>query len=133
MEKENFEKDMLQLNLFGSKLQEIEQQLQIISKHISELQLTSLALQELEETKQDTEMLAPIGQNIFVKAKIKETEKVMVDLGSKVFAEKSLEDAQKIINEKIDEFSQIKEHISEQAQAILNAIDQIETKVKGKN
>jgi len=130
MEKEDFEKNMMQLNAFGSKLQEIEQQLQIISKHISELQLTSLALEELGETKENTEMLAPIGQNIFVKSKIQETKKVMVDLGSKVFAEKTLEEAKIILDNKIEEFSQIKDQISEQAQAILNAIDQIENKVK---
>ncbi len=130
MEKEDLEKNMMQLNVFGARLQEIEQQLQLINKHISELQLTSLALQELEETKQDTEMMAPIGQNIFVKAKVQETKKVMVDLGAKVFAEKTLEEAQKILNEKIEEFSQVKDQISEQAQVILNAIDQIEVKVK---
>jgi prefoldin alpha subunit len=130
MEKEDFEKNMLQLNMFGSKLQEIEQQLQIIDKHITELQLTTLALKELETTEQNTEMLAPIGQNIFVKAKIQETQKVMVDLGSKIFAEKSLEEAQGILNEKIDEFSTIKEKISEEAQKILNTINQIENDVK---
>ena len=130
MEKEDFEKNMIQLNLFGSKLQEIEQQLQIIDKHISELQLTSLALQELEEIKEGIETLAPIGQNIFVKTNIKETKKIMMDLGSKVFAEKTLLEAQDVLDKRIEEFSQIKEKISEQAQEILNAINDIERKVK---
>lgn len=130
MEKEDFEKNMIQMNIFGSRLQEIEQQLQLIGKHIAEFQLTSLALQELEETKEDTEMLAPIGQNIFVKAKVKETNKVMVDIGSKIFAEKTLEETQKILDGKIEEFSQIKDQISEQAQEILNEIEKIERKVK---
>ncbi len=130
MEKEDFESNMVQLNMYGSKLQEIEQQLQIVDRHISELQLTSLALQELDETKENTETLAPIGQNIFVKTKIQETKKLIVDLGAKVFAEKTVEEAQDILNDKIDEFSQIKDKISEQAQAILNAINEIESKVK---
>ena len=133
MEKEEFNQNMMQLNLFGSKLQEIEQQLQLIDKHISELQVTGLALQELGGTKKDTDMLAPIGQNIFVKAKIQNIDTVIVDLGSKVFAEKSLEEAKEIINQKIDEFSDIKEKIAEQAQTVLNAIDQIENKTKLKS
>lgn len=132
MEKEEFNENMMRLNLYGSKLQEIEQQLQLIDKQISELQATSLALDEIGETKKDTEMMSLLGQNIFVKAKLQENSLVMVDLGSKVFAEKKIDEAKEILEKKIDEFADIRDKIAEQAQTILNAIGEIEENMKAK-
>ena len=112
------ERSILELNLMNNKLQEMEQQLQIIEKQIQEFQLTSIALQDLETSKIDNEVLSPIGQNIFVKSKLLDNKEVFVDIGSKVFAKKSVPEAQEIINKKFEDFVSVREKIAEQAQML---------------
>lgn len=130
MNQENLEKNIVELNLMNNKLQEIEQQLQIIDKHLTELRSTSLALQELKKTKKNTEILAQIGQNIFVKAGLEDNNEVIIDIGARVFARKSINEAEEILDKRIEEFSQVKEKISEQAQLVLNAMVELEKKIQ---
>ncbi len=112
------ERSILELNMMNNKLQEMEQQLQIIEKQIQEFQLTSIALQDLETTRLDNEVLSPIGQNIFVKSKLLDNNEVFVDIGSKIFAKKSIPEAQEIINKKFEDFVSVREKIVDQAQML---------------
>lgn len=129
-EKRELEKRIIELNLLNGQLQELEQQLQIIEKEISEFQLTDLALQELKETKQDTEMLASIGQNVFTKAKLQDNKEVFVDLGAKVFAKKTVEEAQDIIAKKIEEFVNVRNNVAGQLNLVAQRMLQIEKEIK---
>jgi prefoldin alpha subunit len=123
------EKAIIEFNLFNAKLQELEQQLQVIEKYINELQITGQGLEELKNMS-NKEMLAPMGQGIFVKSKLQETKEVMVDIGSRVFAKKSIAEAQGIINKKLIDFMALREDIGEQIDAILTRMQELDTKLK---
>lgn len=124
------EKAVMEFNLFNAKLQELEQQLQLIEKYVAELQATSSALQQLKETEKDKDMLAPVGQGIFVKSKLQDNKEVMVDIGAKVFANKSVDEARGIIDKKSVDFMALREKIGEQIEAVLCKMQEIENSLK---
>lgn len=124
------EKSIFELNIMNAKLQEMEQQLQIIEKQINEFQMTSLALEDLETTEVNNELLSPIGQNIFVKSKLLDNKEVIIDLGSKVFAKKSIEEALEIVNKKFKDFVSIREKIAEQAQMLAQEMMTIQKNIQ---
>ncbi|MCX6742149.1 MAG: prefoldin subunit alpha [Candidatus Pacearchaeota archaeon] len=117
-EQKEFEEKVVELNLLNARMQELEQQMQIIEKQISELHTVYTALKELEETNTETEMLSSIGQNVFVKAKLQDNQEVCMDVGAKVFVKKTVQEAKDIITKKTDEFIDIRENATKQLQFI---------------
>ncbi len=126
MNQKEMEKAVMEFNLFGAKLQEMEQQLQTIEKFILELQNTGNSLEELKEAKADQETLSPIGQGIFVKSKLQDNKEVMVEIGAKVFAKKSIDEARGLLDKKALNFVALREKLVEQMEAIVHKMQKIE-------
>jgi prefoldin alpha subunit len=126
MNNKEMEKAVMEFNLFGAKLQEMEQQLQAIEKFVLELQTTSSSLTELKETDISQETLSPIGQGIFVKSKLQDNKEVMVEIGAKVFAKKSIDEARILLDKKAMNFMALRERLAEQMEAVVNKMQKIE-------
>jgi prefoldin alpha subunit len=126
MNQKEMEKAVMEFNLFGAKLQEMEQQLQTIEKFILELQTTSKSLEELKEAKTDQETLAPIGQGIFVKSKLQDTKEVVVEIGAKVFAKKSIDESRALLDKKVLSFMALRERLVGQMEAVVHKMQKIE-------
>jgi prefoldin alpha subunit len=129
-ENKNFEEKVVELNMLNSRMQELEQQMQIIEKQISELHTTYSALKELEETNRETEMLSSIGQNVFVKAKLEDNQEVLMDVGAKVFVKKTIQEAKDVITKKTDEFIEIRENATKQLQFIAEQMLNLENELR---
>ena len=84
-----------QLSILQQQAQQIQEQLQLVEQNVSDLSSISNGLNELKG-KKDSEMLAPLGRGIFVKAKIL-SEELTVDIGKKNFVKKSIPETQEII------------------------------------
>ncbi len=126
MNNKEMEKAVMEFNLFGAKLQEMEQQLQAIEKFVLELQTTSSSLNELKETGISQETLSPIGQGIFVKSKLQDNKEVMVEIGAKVFAKKSVDEARALLDKKAMNFMALRERVAEQMEAVVHKMQKIE-------
>jgi prefoldin alpha subunit len=133
MEKKEMEKFVMEYNLYGAKLQEMEQQLQAIEKFIVEIQTTSNALDELKDAKINQESLSPIGQGIFVKTKLGDNKEVMVEIGTKVVANKSIDEAKTLLDKKIMDLINLRKNLADQIEVIVIKMQQIEAGISGKN
>lgn len=129
-ENKNFEEKVVELNILNSRMQELEQQMQIIEKQISELHTTYSALKELEETNRETEMLSSMGQNVFVKSKLSDNQEVHMDVGAKVFVKKTVQEAKDIITNKTDEFVEMRENATKQLQFIAEQMLNLENELR---
>jgi prefoldin alpha subunit len=127
MNQKEMEKAVMEFNLFGAKLQEMEQQLQAIEKFILELQTTSSSLEELKGTDMNQETLSPIGQGIFVKSKLQDNKEVMMEIGAKVFAKKTVDEARVLLDKKALNFMALRERLSEQMEAVVHKMQKIES------
>jgi prefoldin alpha subunit len=80
-----------------SEFQMLQQQMEQLNEHINllnqqnvELEVSKEALKEFANS-EDGEMLAPIANGIFVKAKTSESKSILVNVGSDVVVEKTVE------------------------------------------
>jgi len=87
-------------------LQLLQQQAEQIAEYLEKLQLqqteldTSIeALTELQKTKVNTEILAPVANGIFLKAELKDNQKLVVNVGSEVTVEKSIPEVITLLEE----------------------------------
>jgi prefoldin alpha subunit len=67
------------------------------------LTYASMTLEGLEQEKENAEMLVPIGGSSYVKAKLTESDKVVVGIGAGVSAEKTVAEAKAVFKERLEE------------------------------
>ncbi|MEK6935662.1 MAG: prefoldin subunit alpha [Nanoarchaeota archaeon] len=102
---------LIQLRIIEQEANQLEQQLQIIEQHISDMQKINNGLDEIEKT-QDKEILANIGKGIYIPAQIKSKD-LIVEIGSKNFVKKTIPETKKIIEEQLKKLIAFKHQVIE--------------------
>ena len=83
----------------------LQQRISMVNAAITDLTYASMTLEGIETEKENAELLVPIGGNSYVKAKIADTNKIIVGLGAGVSVEKSLADAKVTLKERLEELT----------------------------
>ena len=117
------EQRMLQAQFLEMKLKELEEQLMMIERQINELQVCSIAIDDLKNVKIDSEMLVPINPGVFIKARLANNEDIIINTGAKVFAKKNSKEAKDFIQEKLENAIEIHNKIMEQINAIVESVN----------
>jgi prefoldin alpha subunit len=81
----------------------LQQRIGMVNAALTDLTYANLTLDGLEKEKENAELLVPIGGNSYVKAKISDTNKVIVGVGAGVSVEKTLQEAKTMLKERLDE------------------------------
>ena len=101
----------------------LQQRIGMVNAAISDLTYANMTLDGIAAEKENAELLVPIGGNTYVKARIADTNKIIVGMGAGVSVEKTLPDAKVTLKERLDElektmnaaqqqFSQVAERIN---------------------
>jgi len=101
----------------------LQQRIGMVNAAITDLTYANMTLDGIATEKENAELLVPIGGNSYVKAKIADTNKIIVGVGAGVSVEKTLVDAKATLKERLDElektmnaaqqqFSQVAERIN---------------------
>jgi len=81
----------------------LQQRISMVNAALTDITYANQTLDGIEAEKENSEMLVPIGGSSYVKAKIADTNKVIIGLGSGVSVEKSLPEAKAVLKERLDE------------------------------
>jgi prefoldin alpha subunit len=81
----------------------LQQRISMVNAAISDLTYASMTLEGIEKEKENVELLVPIGGNAYVKAKLADTNTVIVGMGAGVSIEKTLAEAKVTLKERLDE------------------------------
>lgn len=84
-QREELQALMMEAEQYKRQMDSINRQMQILETTIEDLRGSMNALSALEENKAGTEILVSIGSGSFIRAKLLETEKVIVGVGSLAF------------------------------------------------
>jgi prefoldin alpha subunit len=81
----------------------LQQRISMVNAAITDLTYANMTLDGIEKEKENAELLVPIGGNSYVKAKIADTNKVIVGMGAGVSVEKTLPEARVTLKERLDD------------------------------
>ena len=81
----------------------LQQRISMVNAALTDLTYANMTLEGIESEKENAEMLVPIGGGSYVKAKIADTNKVIIALGAGVSIEKTIVDAKATLKERLDE------------------------------
>ena len=116
--------------IFEREIAQIQEQLQAIEQATLDLSQINFGLDEIPKNK-DSEILAPIGRGIFVKAKIISDE-LTVDVGEGTFVKKPIPETKKIILEQIEKLNNMKNDLENELEKINQEITNIMQEVQKK-
>ena len=122
-EEEELNRLSVEMRYYEQTAEALQQRISMINAAITDLTYASMTLESIENEKDNAELLVPIGGSSYIKAKLANTDKVIVGMGAGVSIEKTLPEAKAIVKERLDElektiasaqqqFAQVAERIS---------------------
>jgi len=87
----------------ATQYRQLEEYIKRIDSASEELENTKEGLNEFEKLKGNEEILAPIAQGIFVKAKMTDEKRVTINVGNNVMSDKTIPEALKLLKKQEDE------------------------------
>ncbi len=127
---EELQQKYLQFQLIQQQLEQVNEHLQMLNQQTAELDISINAVTELSQTEVNNEILAPIANGIFLKAKLTDNKKFIVNVGSDTTVEKTvpgviklLEEQKKQVYQQLIEADTIMQELSSQAQNIYQQIE----------
>lgn len=97
----------LEFKSLEQQINQNQQQISILNKQIVEFKNLSDNLLKIKQTKKDTEMFSPLGAGIFLKAELKDTQNVIMNVGSNTFILKTVDEASDLIKKQVEELGSI--------------------------
>ncbi len=116
----------VELQILSNTANQMEQNLNLMESQIVELKRLNESLENLEKVKKDTESFVPIGGGILVKAQIKDTKKVLLNVGSKVLTEKKIPETKEYIDKQIKELERLLSHSNSELEKITSQIENLQ-------
>jgi prefoldin alpha subunit len=100
---EELRKLSLEMRYLEQTAETLQQRISMVNAAISDLNYANQTLDGIEKEKENAELLVPIGGSAYVKAKLADTNKVIVGLGAGVSIEKTLLEAKTTLKERLNE------------------------------
>lgn len=125
--KENALKDKYaELRMATAQIKQLQQQLEAVEEKKLELSAAVLGLDDLKNAKQNTKMLAPISDGIFVNATVDNTDELVVNVGGNICVKKTVEQAKGMLGTRLQEMVGYQENILEELNKLTDNASQLE-------
>jgi len=123
----------MQFQMLQKQMEQINEQVELIQRQREEVMESIYALGGLGQVEENTEIFAPIATGVFVKASLKDTKNLLINVGADTAVERSvtdviglLEQQEKGLQEKMRQAGAILEQLQEQAMQIYNQVETAE-------
>lgn len=120
----------VELRLLEGAAGEVQARIGVVEAALREFSLASTTIQGLGELKVDDEILVPIGAGSYVKAKLSDTEKVLVNIGAGVTAEKTVKEALTLFENQMNELEKIRGSLHQQFAQILERMEALRNELR---
>lgn len=108
----------------------IQSRLNMINAVITDLNYSSMTLEDLEKEKENADLLVPIGGSSYVKAKLGSTERLIVGIGAGVSVEKPLPEAKEVMKKRLDDLEKARQSLQQQFTQVVDKINEDRAKVE---
>jgi prefoldin alpha subunit len=102
-EEEELRKLSVEMRYLEQTAETLQQRISMLNAAMTDLTYASITLDGVEKEKENSELLVPIGGGSYVKAKLTNSDKVIVGMGAGVSIEKPVSEAKAILKERLDE------------------------------
>ncbi|HHH77970.1 MAG: prefoldin subunit alpha [Candidatus Freyarchaeota archaeon] len=123
-------KNMLLLQEYQERMDEIYQQVRFIEELLGEYRRVKSALDEISKAKKGDELILPIGGNVFIHASLKDNSNVLTGVGGGVVTEKSISKAVSFVDKKIEELLKEEDTLIGTSQELKAKVEELSKKLR---
>jgi len=123
---QELQKVMYQADIYRKHIEEINEQVSMIDMTIKTMEATIEALNLLNKTEIDTEILVPLGSNCFARAKLSDNKDVILGIGAGISVEKTIPESVKSLDESIENLNGATAEMQKKSAEIENLIAQLD-------
>lgn len=109
-----FKQKYMELQILQHQMQQVQQQSRALEAQAGEMDVVLEALDEFSKSKADSAAFVTLTPGLLVKAKIVETDKVLLNVGGGAVVEKSIPDAKNVIAGQVSELRTLQEELTDQ-------------------
>lgn len=131
----DWQEKYMQFQMLQQQMEKISEHLEMLSQRQAELDISCNAVAEIRKTAVGNEILVPVADGIFVKAKLLDNQKLIINVGADTTVEHSveqvvglLEQQQQEMIERIAEVEEVQAQLQSQVTALYQQISQNEEK-----
>lgn len=110
--------------------QQLQQNINSLDKHINDLNELNNNIDNITETKINSETLIPMGNGIFLFGEIKDNKKALMNVGANVCVEKDLIEVKTNIEKQVNETGSLLMQMQEYARESVNRINELQEHLK---
>jgi prefoldin alpha subunit len=111
-----------ELQHLGLQAQLMSQQLDKVDNSLMELEYIKNSIDELTKMKKGSDVLSPISNGIFVKTKLDDTSKLLVNVGKEVIVEKTVSETKALLDDRFAEVTKMREELVSELEKIENRL-----------
>ena len=122
-EEEELRKLSVELRFLEQTAETLQSRIGMLNAAITDLTYANMTLEGVEQEKENSELLVPIGGSSYVRAKLASPDKVVVGLGAGVSVEKPLPEAKTLLKERLDELEKTMRSAQQQFAQVADRIN----------
>jgi prefoldin alpha subunit len=115
---------------FESQAEQIQMQLEFINQTIATLQVTEETVENLDKLQDGQDFLLPLGNFAFLKAKIVDTSKVLVNVGANLVLEKTIAKAKEDFEQRLEDLNKIQIQLRQAMQQVMQQMQKIRAEIE---
>ena len=125
---EETQRKVIEFSSIEQENRQLEQQLQAIEQQIGVFQILKSDIEEMG--KHEGELLSSIGSGIFMKSKLLDNKKVLINVGSGIVVEKTIDEAKKVIDNQISKVEEAKHDVKNYVEKNFELMVNLETELR---
>ncbi|MFX1518883.1 MAG: prefoldin subunit alpha [Promethearchaeota archaeon] len=127
---QRLEQLIFELNQYQANAEVLRANLEAVEAQINQITITGVTLDGLSKSKEDQEILIPIGSNSFVFAKLQDVQKVIIGVGSDVAIESNIENAQERLGNRMRELREVSTTLQNQLRGSIQKVEELRAQVQ---
>ncbi len=119
------DEELMRMQVYEQTLEQMQQKLQELEEHAMQLAGTLEVLSDITAVEEGTEMLVPVMNGVFMRAKAMKNDSFLVGVGSGTVVRKSLDETREMLQVQQLELIKVRERVTEQMQELLQRVESI--------
>lgn len=131
MEKQEVQEKYMEFQFVQQQMAEIQKQAQVVTQQAAELEASKQSLDELSKIEPGAEILVPVQNGIFMKAKLADSKELRVNVGSGITVEKTIQATKELLDNQLVELIEYRQQLVEELQMLLAQAKKLENEIVG--
>jgi|GEM_PF-670327 len=110
----NAQRKYLELQVLNQKMQQVQEQISQLEQQSAEVDRITQSLDEFAQVKEGTDALVPVANGLFARAKLLDTQNLVVNVGMNVSVQKTIPEVKQLISSQLGEMRTLQEDLAKQ-------------------